>query len=104
MGIEAFQDVEYDIVNVSGVFGTLTVGTSAVQLKVGGSNLTNRISVTLYNTSGNTVYWGYANTVTTSNGTPILKEQLASWAIGDQVSIWLIAGSAGNIVRITEGS
>ena len=98
------QSEVVDIINNSGVYGTLTVGTSAVEIKVGGSVLAGRKNVTLFNNSNSTIYWGYSNAVTTSTGTPIVKNQFASWSVGESVSIWVIAGSAGNNTRITEGA
>lgn len=94
-----------DIVDTSGVYGQLTVGTTAIQLKVGISNLSNRKLVTLDNTSNTTIYWAYDSSVTTSTyAGRILKDQQASWSIGSNLSIYLIAASAGNIIRISEAS
>jgi hypothetical protein len=92
------------ISNNSGVEGALTVGTSAVELKVGASALSNRINATLINNSNTDIYWGYTNAVTTTTGTPIVKGQFACWSVGPNTSIFLIAGSAGNNTRITESA
>ena len=96
------QPATADILNSSGVQASLTVGTSAVEVKVGASRLEGRKEVTLYNNSNTTIYWGYTSGVTTANGTPILKKQLATWTVGDVLSLFVIAGSAGNNCRITE--
>lgn len=90
----------------SGTEGAITVGTSAVEARVGGAALSNRKLLTVYNNSNSTIYWGYTNAVTTSSGTPIEKSQLASWDISDAsgATVYLIAGSAGNNVRVTEGA
>ena len=93
-----------DISDNGGLEGTLIVGTTAVELKVGGSPLANRVLATLYNDSSNTVYWGYTNGVTTANGTPIEKKQFVVWDIGPNTSVYLIASSAGNNTRITESA
>jgi hypothetical protein len=93
-----------DILLGPGVQGVLTVGTTAVELKVGGSVLANRKLATVSNTSNNVIYWGYTNAVTTANGTPIVKNQQDNWDISDSGTIFLIAGSAGNDVRITESA
>lgn len=84
--------------------GAVTVGTSAVEAKVGASKLENRKSLTVYNNSNSTIYWGYTSGVTTSTGTPIFKSQFYDWDIGDQQAVYLIAGSASNNVRVTEGA
>lgn len=94
-----------DRVNTSGVYGSLTVGTTAVELKVGASPLAERKLVTLDNRSKVTIYWGYSNAVTTTTyAGRIFKDQQASWPVGPNVSIWLIAGSAGNTTAISEGA
>lgn len=92
-----------DIINTSGVQGALTVGTTAVEVKVGGSKLAARKSVTLYNNSNATIYWGYNNTVSTTTGTPILKNTLFAWSVGESVEIWVISDGANRNTRITEG-
>lgn len=92
-----------DILNLgTGTQAALTVGTTAVEVKVGGSPLTNRKLATLYNSSNSTLYWGFSSGVTTATGTPIYKDQQVSWSVGPSQSIFVIAGSAGNNTRITE--
>lgn len=98
------QSATADIVNIAGVEGVLTVGTTAVEVKVGASPLTGRKVVTLYNNSNQTIYWGFNNTVTTSTGSPIEKTEFIVWDVGDSLSIWVIAGTADNNTRITEAS
>ena len=93
-----------DISNNGGVEGSLTVGTSAVEAKVGGSSLSNRVELTVYNNSSSIIYYGLTNSVTTSTGTPITKKQLAVFSYGPGTSIYLIAGTAGNNTRITESA
>lgn len=87
-----------------GVQSALTVSTSAVELKVGGSALTNRINATLYNNSLVLIYWGYTNAVTTSTGTPIQPGQAMSWDVGSSTSVYLIAAAGSNNTRITEAA
>jgi len=95
-----------DILIGPGVEGALTVGTTAVEVKVGGSPLTTRKLVTVYNNSNSTIYWGYTSGVTTTTGTPIFKNQTGRWDISAETNakIYLIAGSAGNNTRITESA
>jgi hypothetical protein len=95
-----------DTLQGPGVQGVISVGTSAVELKVGGSALAYRKLATVYNDSSNIIYWGYTSGVTTSTGTPLEKKQLASWNISDNTNatIFLIAGSASNNVRATESA
>jgi hypothetical protein len=96
------QIASADILNNGGTQAALTVGTTAVEIKVGASRLEGRKTVTLYNNSNTTIYWGYTSSVTTATGTPIFRDQFVTWEAGDSQEIWVIAGSAGNNTRITE--
>lgn len=91
-----------DIFSGSGLEGALTVGTSAVEVKVGESKLVNRKFVTLYNNSIFPVYWGFTSGVTTLTGTPIQRDSLMSWAASDVTTIYVIATTADHNTRITE--
>lgn len=82
----------------------LDVGIAPVELKVGATRLANRRSATLNNTSNSKIYWGYTSSVTTSSGTPITKKQQAEWNVGDNQSVFLVADTNSNLVRITEGA
>lgn len=93
-----------DIINSAGVSGNITVGTSATLAAVGGSNQANRKSLTVSNNGTATMYWGYSNTVTTANGTPVYKGQTLSWAVGPNVSVYLISSVAAQDTRVTEGA
>jgi hypothetical protein len=92
-----------DVVSTgTGTQAALTVGTSSVQVKVGGSPLVNRKIVTLFNNGNSTIYWGWSIGVTTATGTPIFKNQQISWSVSSTQLVFVIAGSAGNDTRITE--
>lgn len=80
----------------------LSVGTTAVEVKVGVSRLEGRKTVTLFNKSAATMYWGYKDTVTAATGTPIYADQFVSWQVTEDVSIFVIAETPGNDARITE--
>ena len=109
-GIETFfADVDSngslkvaDISNNGGSAGAITVGTSAVLASVSGTNLTNRRFLGVHNNGSTTIYWGTTSGVTTSSGTPIAKGQFISWAVGPNTNIYLISGSAGQNIRVTE--
>lgn len=98
------QGMVADIINAGGNQGTLTVGTTAVEAKVGASRLEDRKALTVFNDSNTTIYWGYTSSVTTSTGTPIFKNQMFVWSVGDGQPIYLIADSSGNNIRVTEGA
>lgn len=93
-----------DISNNGGAQAALSISTTAVQVKAGGSVLSNRKTVTVFNNSNATIYWGYTSGVTTSSGTPIFKNQSVVWDIGPSTDIYLIAASGTNDVRITENA
>lgn len=94
-----------DVSNASGVQAAITVGTSALIANTSGAaNLALRRNLTVYNNGSVTIYWGYTNAVTTSTGTPIVKNQFFSWDVGPSTSIYLISGSASQNVRVTENA
>jgi hypothetical protein len=85
----------------NGVQGNLTVGTSAVEAKVGGTALPGRKSLTIQ-PKDNGLYWGYTSGVTTSTGTQLFKNSTSYFDISDNQSVYLIADGAGKDVRVTE--
>lgn len=85
----------------AGTQAALTIGTTAAEAKVGGSALANRGHLSIQ-PNANSVYYGYTNGVTTSNGTRIFKDQTVWFDVSDGTSVWLIADGAGKDVRITE--
>lgn len=91
-----------DRANDNGIYGAISVGTTATAAKVGGSNLANRKTLTVFNNGSQSVYWGYSNAVTISNGTPIFKNQTVTFDHGPNITIWLIAPSGTQDVRVGE--
>jgi hypothetical protein len=99
--VSSTQDVRSaDCLHSGGLEGSLSVSTSAVELKVGGSKLANRKLVTAI--PDGTIYWGYTSGVTTSTGTQIYKDQYVIWSADDTCTIYLITASGTKNVRITE--
>lgn len=92
----------YDSATTGGVYATLTVGTSATELKVGGSAQSDRKYVTIQLLTSGQLYWGYDSSVTTSNGTRAFRFQFLMLPVGEGVSVYLIADGAGKDVRIGE--
>lgn len=87
-----------------GVYGTISVGTTAVEAKVGASVEESRKVVTIQ-PMGNKVYYGLDSSVTTATGTRIFKNQILELNYYETVSIWLISDDAGGVdCRITEVS
>lgn len=87
--------------NDSGTYGTISVGTTAVELKIGASILEGRDYVVIQ-PKGNSIFIGFDNSVTTSNGIEIKKNQTMHLAAGDNISIWAIATSGTIDVRLGE--
>lgn len=82
------------------VQSAITVGTSQVEAKVGGSRAANRKNLTIHNNCTNTFYVGPTG-VTTANGRPIFKNQFYSTDDAD-LAIYLIAGSSLSSCAIIE--
>jgi len=82
---------------------TLSVGSTQIEAKVGGSRDEKRQLVILYNDSNNTVYYGPTGVATSgaNKGIPIEKRQEVAVPVGD-VGLYLIAGSSGNNVICQE--
>lgn len=91
-----------DVSDGSGIQAAITVGTSAVLAAVGASNQPNRDTLSVFNNGTATIYWGYTSAVTTSSGTPLFVSQERVWGAGPDTTIYLISGTAGQNVRVTE--
>ena len=84
-----------------GVYGNLSVGTSAVEVRVGASRLTNRRVVTIFPVDEN-MWWGFSSAVTSSTGTEIYKNQLFVFMVDATARIYLISDAASKNARISE--
>ena len=91
-----------DISNNGGVNGSITVGITAVEAKVGGSVLANRKTISIFHTGGGKLYYGLSNSVTTSNGIQIFKNTERPFAFGPNTHLWLISDTAGQVINIVE--
>jgi len=90
-----------DTCNAEAIYGVLTVGTTPVEIKVGTSKLSGRKFLHLQSKDRG-IYFGYSNSVSTSNGTELFKNQILFLPIGEAVSVWVIAGASGKEIRIGE--
>ncbi len=91
-----------DLVNTALSSGSITVSTTAVALRVGASNLTNRKMLMLSPITG-VVYLGASSSVTTSTGIPIFPNNIASFSFSANVTPYVIA-AASTTVNVFEGS
>lgn len=73
----------------------IVVGTSVVELKVGGSALTNRKVLTAE--PAGKIFWGYTNTITTSTGFTLNKDAVISWDASPTRPIYAIATANTNV-------
>lgn len=87
-----------------GAFGNLNLVTANTpyEAKVGVSKLSSRKLLTVH--ALDDMYWGYSNAVTTSNGTPLFKNQSITFAIepDSTFEVWLVSGANNKNARITE--
>lgn len=81
---------------------TLTTGGTAYEAKVGINRLSNRKNLTI--TALDDMYWGYDNTVTTSTGSPLYKNQVIIFDIDPDSTfqVWLVATANSKTARIAE--
>jgi hypothetical protein len=94
-----------DVLSTStGVQDAINVGTTSVEAKVGASRLTGRKILSVFHNGSGKLYWGYSSGVTTSTGIQIFKNTQISWPAGANTSVFLIADSATNDVRVAEGA
>lgn len=82
---------------------TLTVANTSYEAKVGVSRLANRKSLVVTAISAN-MFWGYDSSVTTANGTPLVKGQQAVFAVDPDSTfqVWLVSSTAAATARIAE--
>jgi hypothetical protein len=96
---------QYKVISSGSLYGSLVIASTATQIKVGASDLTNRHHVLVHNPvgSGNTVYIGFDSSVTTSNGLPIEEGEERGFDLDPSAGISLYGIAAANTtVRIAE--
>lgn len=91
-----------DVINTSGQYRAQSVTTSAAEAFGAATILLNRKFISLTPTNG-TIYWGFNSSVTTSNGTPLFKNQTTTISATDNIHIFVIAATTTDC-RIVEGS
>lgn len=84
------------------VCGAKTVSSSAAEIFAGASRLASRYTMSVYNDSNNTIYWGPSG-VTTATGFPILPGDSLTLQFSPvaATAIYMIA-SASSAVRVVE--
>ena len=87
-----------DLLNGTAVQSTLTVNTTAVECKVGATNLTNR-KMLIIQAAGTNITFGFSSAsqpFTLANGTTM------TWAVGPNISIWVRRNTGSGNVHIAE--
>lgn len=91
-----------DVNNKTYVSGFITVGTTAVEAKVGATRISPREMVRIYNNDSSiTIYFG-ASGVTVSTGEPLRPGEAVSVPAGDELGVFVIAASGTVNVRVQE--
>lgn len=91
-----------DVLDSSYVSGNITVGTSEIlAAAVGGVNLILRQELLIFNRSSAIIYFGPTG-VTTATGIPVGPNEVLNLPYGQSISVYLIAGTAGNTVTVQE--
>lgn len=90
-----------DVVTDNYVSGAISVSTTQTEAKVGGSRLSGRECLRIYNNSTTTIYFGPTG-LTSSTGEPIYKGQGVTIMVGDIGVYLLTASGTASDVRIQE--
>jgi hypothetical protein len=83
------------------IHGAVSVSTTAVAMRVGAGNATNRRSILIQNQGPLSVYIGGAS-VTTANGYELALKAGVEFAIGESQTLYAIAASGTQNVRVLE--
>lgn len=87
--------------NVTLVDATKTITTTESLAAVGGSNLANRKSLVIYNRGAQDVFYGTTG-VDDTTGIPIIKDEIITLAIGENVSVYLVTKTGTASVTFQE--
>jgi hypothetical protein len=93
-----------DVLKGGAVYGAITVGTTAVELKVGGTILANRKHILFQNLSNKSIYFGFNSSVTTSTGLLVSAGSERGFDVSGSLSIWVISANTGLNCRLAEVS
>ncbi len=87
-------DTKVSVVGAKNIeIGTINVGTSAIEIKVGETPLASRKRVLLRVMGDDAVFIGKANTVTISNGFPIMPGETFVFDLESTVRLYAVASS-----------
>lgn len=92
-----------DVLQDAYLIGSVTVGTLAIELKVGGTPLANREKIFIYNAGPQVIYIGNSN-VTTTNGLPVFIRQHVILPIGAALKLYARTSAGSSSVVVHEVS
>lgn len=102
----SYDPSQSDVVNTSYISAKITVSTSQVEAKVGGSRLSGRQELIIYNGGTETIYYGPSGVTVlgtgANDGIPIKGQQILNIQIGDQLPLYLIAAENNTSVIVQE--
>ena len=84
-----------------GSYTNVSVTTTAAELKTGASAQLER-KVLIIQPKANSIYLGFDNSVTTSNGIEVKKDQTFILEVGPKITVYAIASSGSIDTRIME--
>lgn len=90
-----------DVLGEGYVSGEVTVGTSAVEAKVGGSVLSKRELLYIENKSSSSIFYGPSG-VTTTTGAQLKKDQFVWLPVGESIQVFMIRSSGSATVIVQE--
>lgn len=91
----------YRALNGPAVHGQLLVTTTPVEVKIGGSRLEERVSISIQPLDGD-LYYGYSPSVSSTDGTKIFTSQLFIIEASDTLPVYIVSESGTVDTRITE--
>lgn len=98
VGVNADQ---IDVDNTIFTSGTVTVGTTAVEAKVGATRAVNRQSLYIENKGPSAIFYGPSG-VTVTTGATLAVSQTVFLELGDALGVFVIANTAGNTCIVQE--
>ena len=109
LGVTATQEGKStDMFHNGFIQSRITVGTTAIIARVGGSNLANRKALIIINDDVKDIAWGPNNSVTVTpgvnKGPVIVKDDREIIPVGDSIDIWIVAAAPGGNAIIQEWS
>lgn len=98
---ESDESVVVDYANSSMINNNITIGTTSSIARVGASNLSGRIALSIQHRGSGKLFYG-ASGVTTSNGTEIVKGETIVLPVSQDINVYLISTLADQDVRVIE--